>query len=206
MTSDSTAGNLPYGASKGALDRIVIAAARELSGRGITANVINPGPVDTGWINDELRESILGASPLSRWLTRRHRSPRIVSLLIRGGLDQRPTSAIRRRPSHLTTRGISPASIGIDRDEAGSGGHQQRHVCPPRRCDASITVAALEACWSSCACPEIERVAVGSKAVRLGHGCRGSEISADLVRIVRVATERDGLASFLVPPAQDGGV
>ena len=29
LTSDHTAGNLPYGASKGALDRIVIAAARE---------------------------------------------------------------------------------------------------------------------------------------------------------------------------------
>jgi len=66
LTSDSTAGNLPYGASKGALDRIVIAAARELAGQGITANVINPGPVDTGWINDELRASIVGASPLGR--------------------------------------------------------------------------------------------------------------------------------------------
>lgn len=66
LTSDSTAGNLPYGASKGALDRIVTAAARELAGRGITANVINPGPVDTGWISDELRESIVGASPLGR--------------------------------------------------------------------------------------------------------------------------------------------
>lgn len=66
LTSDATAGNLPYGASKGALDRIVIAAARELAGRGITSNVINPGPVDTGWIDDELREGLLTASPLGR--------------------------------------------------------------------------------------------------------------------------------------------
>ena len=50
LTSDSTVGNLPYGASKGALDRIVLAAAREPSHLGITANVVNPGPVDTGWI------------------------------------------------------------------------------------------------------------------------------------------------------------
>ncbi len=50
LTSDHVAGNLPYGASKGALDRIVLAAATEFGhdGRGITANVVNPGPTDTG--------------------------------------------------------------------------------------------------------------------------------------------------------------
>lgn len=36
FTSDHTTGNLPYGASKGALDRIVISAARELGPRGIS--------------------------------------------------------------------------------------------------------------------------------------------------------------------------
>ena len=34
LTSDHTTGNLPYGASKGALDRIVISAARELGAAG----------------------------------------------------------------------------------------------------------------------------------------------------------------------------
>ena len=66
LTSDATVGNMPYGASKGALDRIVMAAARELASHGITANVINPGPVDTGWISDELRASIVAASPQHR--------------------------------------------------------------------------------------------------------------------------------------------
>ncbi len=61
LTSDATAGNLPYGASKGALDRIVQAAARELAPLRITANLINPGPTDTGWIGDELREQIVAA-------------------------------------------------------------------------------------------------------------------------------------------------
>lgn len=56
LTSDHTAHNLPYGASKGALDRIVVAAAVELLDRGVRANVINPGPIDTGWMNDEIRE------------------------------------------------------------------------------------------------------------------------------------------------------
>jgi 3-oxoacyl-[acyl-carrier protein] reductase len=66
LTSDHVVGNLPYGATKGALDRIVIAAARELAHLGVTANVVNPGPVDTGWMSDELRAEILAASPLGR--------------------------------------------------------------------------------------------------------------------------------------------
>ncbi|TXS56353.1 SDR family oxidoreductase [Streptomyces sp. t39] len=66
LTSDHTAGNLPYGASKGALDRIVLAAARELAHLGVTANVINPGPVDTGWMSDELREELPRHTPLGR--------------------------------------------------------------------------------------------------------------------------------------------
>ena len=50
LTSDHVVGNLPYGASKGALDRIVLAAAREFRDLGITANVVNPGATDTGWM------------------------------------------------------------------------------------------------------------------------------------------------------------
>ena len=66
LTSDHTVGNLPYGASKGALDRIVIAAARELGHLGITANVLNPGPIDTGWMTDEVRASGLARQPTGR--------------------------------------------------------------------------------------------------------------------------------------------
>jgi 3-oxoacyl-[acyl-carrier protein] reductase len=66
LTSDHTAFNLPYGASKGALDRIVIAAARELGPQGISANVLNPGPVDTGWMDDEVRSSLKTQQPTGR--------------------------------------------------------------------------------------------------------------------------------------------
>ena len=58
ITSDHTAGNLPYGASKGAMDRIVLAAAVELADLGVTANVINPGATDTGWMSADI-ESIV---------------------------------------------------------------------------------------------------------------------------------------------------
>jgi len=66
LTSDHTAHNLPYGASKGALDRIVIAAAVELADRGIRSNVINPGPIDTGWMDDATRRWTTDATPAGR--------------------------------------------------------------------------------------------------------------------------------------------
>lgn len=66
LTSDHVTHNLPYGASKGALDRIVVAAAEELASQGIRANVINPGPIDTGWMTPEIRESGLAQTPAGR--------------------------------------------------------------------------------------------------------------------------------------------
>ncbi|TDO47067.1 3-oxoacyl-[acyl-carrier protein] reductase [Kribbella sp. VKM Ac-2571] len=66
LTSDHTVHNLPYGASKGALDRITLAAAQELSHLGVTANVINPGPIDTGWMTDEIRTAGIQHTPLGR--------------------------------------------------------------------------------------------------------------------------------------------
>ena len=66
LTSDHTAHNLPYGASKGALDRIVIAAAKELAHLGISSNAVNPGPIDTGWMTDEVRETLTAMQPSGR--------------------------------------------------------------------------------------------------------------------------------------------
>ncbi|WP_017597676.1 SDR family oxidoreductase [Nocardiopsis lucentensis] len=63
---DHTVGNLPYGASKGALDRITPAAARELAHLGVSANVIDPGPVETGWMDGETRAACVGRTPLGR--------------------------------------------------------------------------------------------------------------------------------------------
>jgi 3-oxoacyl-[acyl-carrier protein] reductase len=66
LTSDHTVGNLPYGASKSALDRITLAAARELSHLGITSNVINPGATDTGWMTPQLKIKVIDDTPLGR--------------------------------------------------------------------------------------------------------------------------------------------
>jgi 3-oxoacyl-[acyl-carrier protein] reductase len=66
LTSDAYVSNLPYGASKAALDRITLAAAHELAQLGISANVVNPGPVDTGWMSAEIRAACLARTPLGR--------------------------------------------------------------------------------------------------------------------------------------------
>jgi 3-oxoacyl-[acyl-carrier protein] reductase len=66
LTSDHTVENVPYGSTKAALDRIVIASARELADRHILANVINPGPVDTGWMSEEVRQLCLKRNPSGR--------------------------------------------------------------------------------------------------------------------------------------------
>lgn len=85
LTSDHTAFNLPYGASKGALDRIVIAAARELGGQGISANVLNPGPVDTGWMDDATRTAMTALQPGGRLGTPADVAPTVAFLLSAGG-------------------------------------------------------------------------------------------------------------------------
>src|SRR2546430_1243340 len=66
LTSDHVADNLPYGASKGALDRIVLAAASEFRDLGITANVVNPGATDTGWMTASQMAEFTRQSPGGR--------------------------------------------------------------------------------------------------------------------------------------------
>lgn len=66
LTSDHTVHNLPYGATKGALDRLVLAAAHELGHLGLRTNVVNPGPVDTGWMSDEIQASGVAQQPTGR--------------------------------------------------------------------------------------------------------------------------------------------
>jgi 3-oxoacyl-[acyl-carrier protein] reductase len=85
LTSDHTTGNLPYGASKGALDRIVISAARELGPLGVSANVLNPGPVDTGWMDDALRRDLAERHPLGRLGTPRDIAAVVAFLVSRDG-------------------------------------------------------------------------------------------------------------------------
>jgi 3-oxoacyl-[acyl-carrier protein] reductase len=66
LTSDHVAFNLPYGTSKGALDRLIVGAAQELADVHVSANVVNPGPNDTGWMTDEIRHAVVAQTPGGR--------------------------------------------------------------------------------------------------------------------------------------------
>jgi 3-oxoacyl-[acyl-carrier protein] reductase len=85
LTSDHTTFNLPYGASKGALDRIVIAASREFAARGITSNVVNPGPINTGWMTPEVESDLRAATPAGRLGTPRDTAALIAFLISADG-------------------------------------------------------------------------------------------------------------------------
>ncbi len=60
------ASNVSYGASKFAIESFTRSAAQELGPYGITANVISPGAVQTGWIPPELEKEISATYPLRR--------------------------------------------------------------------------------------------------------------------------------------------
>ncbi len=66
FTTGAVHGEIAYGASKKALEQIVVAAAAELGPKGITVNAVDPGPTDTGWLSAELAERLRAATPLRR--------------------------------------------------------------------------------------------------------------------------------------------
>jgi 3-oxoacyl-[acyl-carrier protein] reductase len=55
-----------YGASKSALESYTRAFALELAPYGVTANILNPGPTQTGWISPELEATIVPGVPMRR--------------------------------------------------------------------------------------------------------------------------------------------
>jgi 3-oxoacyl-[acyl-carrier protein] reductase len=62
-------GELAYAVSKGALHQMTRSIDHALSASRIIANCINPGPVDTGYADDDARGAVASRFPDSRWGT-----------------------------------------------------------------------------------------------------------------------------------------
>ncbi len=59
-------GKLAYIATKGAIDAFAVTLAAEVAPLGITVNAVDPGPTDTGWMTDEVKQEILPRFPMGR--------------------------------------------------------------------------------------------------------------------------------------------
>ena len=59
-------GELAYAAMKGAIEAFTRTLAAEVGHKGITVNAVNPGPTDTGWMDDELRRELAAKFPAGR--------------------------------------------------------------------------------------------------------------------------------------------
>lgn len=58
--------SLPYVMTKAAVEALTRSMSVTLAGRGITANAVDPGATDTGWMTDDLRGRLASASPSGR--------------------------------------------------------------------------------------------------------------------------------------------
>ena len=59
-------GNLAYVATKGAISAFTRSLAAGVAGKRVTVNAVDPGPTDSGWMSDELRQELLTRCPMRR--------------------------------------------------------------------------------------------------------------------------------------------
>ena len=86
MTSGQSLGSMgghkiPYTITKSALEMLTPQLAPELSKLNITINALNPGPVDTGWMTEELKERVRKEAKSGKVNTPKDIAQLIVSVL-----------------------------------------------------------------------------------------------------------------------------
>ncbi|MEV5824321.1 SDR family oxidoreductase [Spirillospora sp. NPDC052242] len=71
MTSGQGLGPMPgevaYAAAKAALAGVTVTLADQLADRGIRLNTVNPGPVDTGYVTEDMWRAIAPMFPFGRY-------------------------------------------------------------------------------------------------------------------------------------------
>lgn len=70
LTSGQSLGPMPeelaYIATKGAIEAFTTSVAPAAMKKGITINAVNPGPTNTGWMNEEVQQYLVGKFPAGR--------------------------------------------------------------------------------------------------------------------------------------------
>ncbi|RSN68789.1 SDR family oxidoreductase [Actinomadura sp. WAC 06369] len=71
MTSGQGLGPMPgevaYAAAKAALAGVTVTLADQLADEGIRLNTVNPGPVDTGYVTEDMRRAVAPMFPFGRY-------------------------------------------------------------------------------------------------------------------------------------------
>lgn len=70
LTSGQSLGEMSneiaYAITKGAVETLTKTISQKVATKGITINAVNPGPTDTGWMDETLTKVILEKSPMGR--------------------------------------------------------------------------------------------------------------------------------------------
>ena len=70
LTSGQSLGEMSdeiaYAVTKGAVETLTKTISQKIAEKGITINAVNPGPTDTGWMDEALTALILRKSPMGR--------------------------------------------------------------------------------------------------------------------------------------------
>lgn len=70
LTSGQSLGEMSdeiaYAITKGAIETLTKTISQKIATKGITINAVNPGPTDTGWMDENLKAIILEKTPMGR--------------------------------------------------------------------------------------------------------------------------------------------